>query len=85
VRKASGKVRITGQLIDAVTGAHIWADRIERDFADIFSLQNEVTVAVVSAKKLQWRRGGNRRTSPPKILSPGIAAVLAKNLVVLTH
>src|SRR6476659_4253712 len=49
VRKAAGKVRITGQLIDAVTGAHIWVDRFERDMADVFALQDEVTVAVVSA------------------------------------
>ncbi len=49
VRKASGKVRITGQLIDAVTGAHIWVDRFERDLTDIFALQDEVTLAVVSA------------------------------------
>jgi adenylate cyclase len=37
------------QLIDAVTGAHIWADRFERDLTDVFALQDEVTVAVVSA------------------------------------
>jgi TolB-like protein/Flp pilus assembly protein TadD len=49
VRKASGKVRITGQLIEAATGAHIWADRFERDMTDIFALQDDVTVAVVSA------------------------------------
>ena len=49
VRKASGKVRITGQLIDAVTGAHIWADKFERDLTDVFALQDEVTVAVVTA------------------------------------
>jgi adenylate cyclase len=49
VRTASGKVRITGQLIDAVTGAHIWADRFERDLTDIFALQDEVTAAVVCA------------------------------------
>jgi adenylate cyclase len=49
VRKASGKVRITGQLIDAVTGTHIWADRFERDLTDVFALQDEVTVAVVCA------------------------------------
>jgi adenylate cyclase len=47
VRKASGKVRITGQLIDSVTGSHIWAERFERDLTDIFALQDEVTVAVV--------------------------------------
>jgi adenylate cyclase len=49
VRKAAGKVRITGQLIDAVTGAHIWTDRFERDLTDVFALQDDVTVAVVSA------------------------------------
>jgi TolB-like protein len=49
VRKASGKVRITGQLIEAATGAHIWADRFERDMTDIFALQDDVTLAVVSA------------------------------------
>ncbi|WP_456669567.1 adenylate/guanylate cyclase domain-containing protein [Bradyrhizobium sp. USDA 3240] len=47
VRKASGRVRVTGQLIDAVTGAHVWADRFERDLTDIFALQDEVTAAVV--------------------------------------
>jgi adenylate cyclase len=49
VRKAAGKVRIIGQLIDAITGAHIWADRFERDLTDVFALQDEVTIAVVSA------------------------------------
>ena len=49
VRKAAGKVRITGQLIDAVTDAHIWADRFARDLTDVFSLQDELTVAVVGA------------------------------------
>jgi adenylate cyclase len=49
VRKASAKVRITGQLIEAATGAHIWADKFERDMTDIFALQDEVTLAVVSA------------------------------------
>ena len=48
MRKASGKVRIGAQLIDAVTGTHIWADRFERDLTDIFALQDEVTAAVVS-------------------------------------
>ena len=49
VRKASGKVRITGQLIEAATGAHIWADKFDRDMTEIFALQDEVTLAVVSA------------------------------------
>jgi adenylate cyclase len=49
VRKASEKVRITGRLIKAATGTHIWADRFERDMTDIFALQDEFTLAVVSA------------------------------------
>jgi len=49
VRKAAGKVRITGQLIDAMTGAHLWADRFEGDLSDVFAVQDEVTVNVVSA------------------------------------
>jgi adenylate cyclase len=56
VRKASGKVRITGQLIDAVTGAHIWADRFERDLTDVFALQDDVTSAVVSAIEPKLRQ-----------------------------
>jgi adenylate cyclase len=70
VRKASGKVRITGQLIDAITGAHIWADRFERGLTDIFALQDEVTVAVVSViqpKLLQTEIGTATRRRPENL------------------
>jgi adenylate cyclase len=49
VRKAAGTVRITGQLIDATTGAHLWADRFEGKLDDIFALQDKITESVVSA------------------------------------
>ena len=49
VRRASGKIRVAGQLIDVATGAHMWADRFERDLTDIFALQDEITIAVISA------------------------------------
>jgi len=49
VRKAGGKVRITGQLIDAMTGAHLWADRFDGPLDDIFELQDKVTSSVVAA------------------------------------
>jgi adenylate cyclase len=49
VRKSSARVRITAQLIDAETGAHIWADRYDRDLSDIFALQDEITERIVSA------------------------------------
>ena len=49
VRKAAGKVRITGQLIDAATGTHLWADRFDGSLNDIFELQDQVTTSVVGA------------------------------------
>jgi len=49
VRKAAGRVRITGQLIDAATGAHLWADRFDGSLEDIFELQDQVTASVVGA------------------------------------
>jgi TolB-like protein len=49
VRKAANRVRITGQLIDAATGAHLWADRFDGALEDIFDLQDEVTASVVVA------------------------------------
>ena len=49
VRKAGGKVRITGQLIEAATGAHLWADRFDGPLDDIFELQDKVTSSVVAA------------------------------------
>ena len=48
VRKAGGRVRITAQLIDAATGHHLWAERFDRDLADIFEVQDEVTSRIVA-------------------------------------
>jgi adenylate cyclase len=49
VRKAANRVRITGQLIDATTGAHLWADRFDGGLDDIFYLQDQITESVVGA------------------------------------
>jgi TolB-like protein len=49
VRKAANRVRIAGQLIDATTGAHLWADRFEGTLDDIFDLQDHVTASAVGA------------------------------------
>jgi TolB-like protein len=49
VRKSTSQVRITGQLIDAATGAHLWADRFDGDLQDVFDLQDRVTASVVGA------------------------------------
>ncbi|WP_249134759.1 adenylate/guanylate cyclase domain-containing protein [Bradyrhizobium sp. AUGA SZCCT0222] len=49
VRKAANRVRITGQLVDAATGAHLWAERFDGGLGDIFNLQDQVTESVVGA------------------------------------
>jgi adenylate cyclase len=49
VRKAGNRIRITGQLIEAETGHHIWAERFEREYNDVFELQDEMTSAVAAA------------------------------------
>jgi len=49
VRKAGGKVRITGQLIEAATGHHVWADRFDGNLEDVFDLQDRVTESIVGA------------------------------------
>jgi TolB-like protein/class 3 adenylate cyclase len=49
VRKAGNRVRITGQLIDSITGAHLWADHFDGGLEDVFGLQDKVTASVVGA------------------------------------
>jgi adenylate cyclase len=53
VRKVGNRVRITAQLVDASTEAHLWAERYDRDLIDIFSLQDEVTQKIVAALKVK--------------------------------
>ena len=53
VRKAGNRVRITGQLIDGVTGGHLWAERFDRDLSDIFELQDEITRIIVEQLSVQ--------------------------------
>jgi len=49
VRKADNRVRVTGQLIEAATGGHLWAERYDRDLTDIFAVQDEITASVSAA------------------------------------
>jgi adenylate cyclase len=53
VRKVGNQVRITAQLIDGRTGGHVWADRFDRDLTDIFTIQDEISKAIVAALKLK--------------------------------
>jgi hypothetical protein len=53
VRKAGNRIRITAQLADGATGGHLWAERFDRDFADIFALQDDISKNVVAALRLK--------------------------------
>ena len=57
VRKAGDKVRITAQLIDALTGHHLWAERYDRELKDIFALQDEITMKIITALHVKLTYG----------------------------
>jgi TolB-like protein/Tfp pilus assembly protein PilF len=61
VRKAANRLRITGQLIDASTGAHLWADRFDGALEDVFDLQDQVTASVVGAMSPKMEHAEIRR------------------------
>jgi adenylate cyclase len=61
VRKAEDQVRITAQLIDALDGHHLWAERYERDLKDIFALQDEITMKVINSLQVELTEGEHAR------------------------
>jgi adenylate cyclase len=61
VRKSEDRVRITAQLIDAVAGDHLWAKRYDRDIKDIFALQDEITMKIVTALQVKLAEGDQAR------------------------
>jgi TolB-like protein/class 3 adenylate cyclase/Tfp pilus assembly protein PilF len=61
VRQAGDQVRITAQLIDALTGYHLWAERYERDLRDIFVLQDEITLKIIEAMQVKLTLGEQAR------------------------
>jgi TolB-like protein len=67
VRKIGDRVRITAQLNDVATGSHIWAERYDRDLADVFAVQDEITAAIVAAIEPQIYAAENirARRKPP--------------------
>lgn len=56
VRRSEDRVRISAQLVDAITGTHIWAERYDRTLGDVFALQDEIALAVVGAIEPNLRR-----------------------------
>jgi TolB-like protein/class 3 adenylate cyclase len=70
VRKSGGRVRITGQLIEAGTGGHLWADKFDGELKEIFELQDRITASVVSviAPKIQQSEIERARSKPTDYL-----------------
>ena len=66
IRRAGQRVRITAQLIDAANGAHLWADRYDRDLTDIFEVQDDVTRRIVDALKVTLSPAEKAQRSEPK-------------------
>jgi adenylate cyclase len=63
VRKAGDRVRITAQLIDAAIGNHLWAERYDRELKDIFALQEEITLKILTALEVKLTEGEQARIS----------------------
>jgi len=57
VQKSADRIRITVQLIDALTGHHLWAERYDRDLKDIFALQDEITMKIITALQVKLTPG----------------------------
>jgi adenylate cyclase len=57
VQRSGDRLRITAQLVDALTGHHLWAERYERDLKDIFALQDEITMKVLTATQVKLTVG----------------------------
>jgi Cu/Ag efflux protein CusF len=86
IQEATGKVRISVQLVDAATGHQLWADRYDREYSDVFALQDEIT------QKIAWTLAGySTRSVDPAAAEhyDGIGNVVkvdaGKSRVVLDH
>ena len=62
VQKSGDRVRITAQLIDALSGHHLWAERYDRDLKDLFALQDEVTMKILMAMQVKLTEGEQAST-----------------------
>jgi adenylate cyclase len=83
VRTSGGRIRITGQLVDAVTGKHIWAQRYDRELRDIFTVQDEITENVVASIEphLYEEEGLRAANQPPESIHAWGLVVRAIGLI----
>jgi TolB-like protein/DNA-binding SARP family transcriptional activator/Tfp pilus assembly protein PilF len=83
VRKAANRVRITAQLIDAIAGHHVWAERYDRELADVFAVQDEIADRVMAAiePQLYAAEGARAKRKPPESMDAWECLVRAISLI----
>jgi TolB-like protein/Tfp pilus assembly protein PilF len=82
VQKAKDRVRITVQLINATTGHHLWAEKYDRELGDIFALQDEITIRIMSALEVRLTEGEQARL---RYRGPVNLEVFVKKAKALAH
>jgi adenylate cyclase len=63
VKKSGDKIRVTAQLVDALNGHHLWAERYDRDLKDIFALQDDITKKIITAMQVKLTEGEEVRVA----------------------
>ncbi len=83
VRKSGNRIRLTAQLVEAATGNHVWAERYDRDLADIFAVQDEITERVVAAiePELYAAEQVRSQSKPPDSLDAWECVIRALSLI----
>src|SRR5438045_9023643 len=83
VRKGGNRIRVTAQLLEAEAGNHVWAERYDRDLADIFAVQDEITERVVAAiePELYAAEQVRSQSKPPDSLDAWECVIRALSLI----
>ncbi len=83
VRRSGNRIRVTAQLVEAATGNHVWAERYDRDLADIFAVQDEITERVVAAiePELYAAEQVRSQSKPPDSLDAWECVIRALSLI----
>ena len=78
VQRSGDRIRITAQLVDALSGHHIWAERYDRQFKDIFALQDDITEKIMVAMHVEISEGEDYRAMHTRVRSPEAFEYLMK-------
>jgi adenylate cyclase len=70
VQKSGDRIRITVQLVDAITGRHLWAEQYDRDLKDLFVLQDEITLKILTALRVKLTAGEQAQVSAKSYEQP---------------